>query len=94
MTFPAIDSRDFVTNPETSRPPETPQTVWVVYYLGNSGSWLWSYPTFYYENAVKQAECLDRPTRILEYALVKDTVFERIVKKIAKVVRKVRQVAE
>lgn len=97
MTFPTIDSRDFVTNPETSRPPETPQKVWVVYYQGDSGQWIWSYPTFYYENALKQVTALNRPSRILEYALMSDVPWQDVVAKTVKtvkVVKKIRKVAD
>lgn len=72
MTFPDIDSQDYVTNPERSKPPETPTKVYVVYYLGLHGNWIWSLPNFYLENARKYAALLDRPTRILTYDLTND----------------------
>ena len=70
-TFPIIDTQDFVTNKDRSISPsiEPPTKVYVVYYLGCNGNWLFSLPTFYYENAEKQAAILDRPNIILTYNL-------------------------
>jgi len=69
--LPDMDFQDFVTNPNKSISPsvEPPIEVYVVYYLGRSGNWLFSLPTFYYENAEKDAAALDRPNIILTYHL-------------------------
>jgi hypothetical protein len=69
MSFPTIDSQDYVTNPERSEPINTPSKIYVVYYLGLNNKWIWSLPTFYLENAQKHASSLDRPTHILTYDL-------------------------
>jgi len=96
MTFPDIDSRDYVTNIESSKPVETPRTVWSVYYQGLSGDWIWSLPTFYKENAIKLAAIYapHRPVRILRYVLDGEEPVEVPVQKIVKKIRKVRQVIE
>lgn len=69
--FPDIDPQDFVTNSDKSVSPsiEPPKEVYVVYYLGRNGKWLFSLPTFYYENAEKTAAALMRQNEILTYHL-------------------------
>ncbi len=69
MTFPELDSQDYITNHDRSKPIEMPKEVYVVYYLGLQGDWIWSLPSFYLENAHKHASALDRPTKILTYKL-------------------------
>lgn len=54
---------------ETMKHTEIPTRVYVVYYLGLQGDWIWSYPSFYLINAHKHAGALDRPTKILTYDL-------------------------
>jgi hypothetical protein len=69
MTFPDIDSQDYVTNSERQLHPTIPEVVYVVYYLNIKNEWMWSLPTFYLENAQKHAGQLDCPTKILTYNL-------------------------
>lgn len=105
MTYPPIDSKDFVFNLDRSRPVETPHKVWVVYYQAIDGHWVWSYPTFYYENALKEVAALSRPMVILEYNLASTITIDESIRqaanqlttkitKIMKKSRKVRQVRD
>ena len=101
MTYPNIDTLDYTTNITASKPVKTPTTIWVVYYKGLQGDWIWSLPTFYKENAEKLAKtyATELPTRILEYKLVDDTKFmptsttKKLPKK-SKKIKKVRQIVE
>lgn len=89
-SFPNIDTQDFITNKSRTVSPtiEPPTEVYVVYYLGNNGNWLFSLPTFYYENAEKQAASLDRPNIILTYNLSQKNIIapERIKELRAKII--------
>jgi hypothetical protein len=79
---------------------DIPNKVWIVCYKGDSGNWLLSFPTIYYENAADLA-CVyssSRETHILEFDLgtkihTYSEMEKQLVKKIPKKkVRKVRQV--
>jgi hypothetical protein len=63
------DARDYDTNPATSKPTERPTKIWVPYYLGLQGNWIFSFPYFDYETAIKYARMLQRPYQMLEYTL-------------------------
>jgi hypothetical protein len=94
MTFPTINPQDYVTNIERSEPIELPQLVYVVYYKGDSGQWIWSFPSFYKQHAIKFAKCLNRPTKILTYNLHEEEVYQQRKIKTPTKVRKVRKVKQ
>ena len=97
MTFPKMNTRDYVTNDEVSHPIATPQTVWVVYYLDDDNEWTWSLPSFYKINAERIAAIYassGRQVHILQYVLNNEWKIDKPVQKIVKKIRKVRQVKQ
>lgn len=89
MNYPKLDSRDYVTNQNSSKPETLPTQLWVVYYLGMRGNWIFGLPHFYYENAIKYANSLERPTRILEYTLTKNNEYKQ--EPVQKIIKKIRK---
>lgn len=96
MTLPDLDSRNYATNTEYSNQYEVPEDLWVVYYQGLSGKWFITLPFMHKENAIKHADLLTRPVKILHYKLTSATPHQckatKKVKKIAKATKKVRKV--
>lgn len=76
---PTINPQDYITNMERSNPPDNvePFEIYVVFYRGDSGQWIWNIPTFYKEHAERFARCLNRPTQILTYQLTANEVVLR-----------------